>query len=82
VTANVPPMALKTVRAGRAIIRQLVGHGARALGFTKSADENEQSAYDLIFGFLRRHDLPRGAVWFINGNLGGVRNTNRGGAGG
>jgi hypothetical protein len=71
VTANVPPMALKTVRAGKAIIRQLVGHGARALGFTKRADENEQSAYDLIFGFLRRHDLPRGAVWFINGNLGG-----------
>jgi hypothetical protein len=30
-----------------------------------------RSVYDLIFGFVCRHNLPSGAVWFINGNLRG-----------
>ena len=31
-----------------------------------------RSVYDVIFSFLCRHGLPAGAVWFVNGNFGGL----------
>ncbi len=64
------PIARKARAAKAAILRHL---GIRASSASGSGAESgeQQSAYDLIFGFVRRHKLPRGAVWFISGNLEG-----------
>jgi hypothetical protein len=70
-TAYVPPAVLSAVRAGKAVVLLFFGHEGRPLGFTYAPDEEEQSAYDLIYGFITGQDLPRGAVWFVSGNLDG-----------
>jgi hypothetical protein len=70
-TPHVPPAVLSAVRAERAVILLFFGHEGRPLSFTHTPTGEEQSAYDLIFGFISRYDLPPGAVWFISGNLSG-----------
>jgi hypothetical protein len=66
---HIPPTVLNAARAGKAIILLFFGHEARALSYVRSGEK--RSAYDLIFDFLCRHDLPRGSLWFVSGNLAG-----------
>lgn len=68
-TPHVPAQVLAAARAGRAVILLFFGHEARPLGFEVSG--RERSAYDLILEFVRRHELPPGALWFVSGNLAG-----------
>jgi hypothetical protein len=69
VTPHIPELALKAARAGNAVILMFFGHEARSLEYVYSGQEH--SAYDLIFDFVRRNDLPPRSVWFVNGNLAG-----------
>ena len=69
VTPHIPGPVLKAARAGDAIILLFFGHEARSLEYVYSGQE--RSAYDLIFDFVRRNDLPSRSVWFVNGNLAG-----------
>jgi hypothetical protein len=68
-TPHVPLGVLTAVRTGKAVILLYFGHEGRPLNYVVSGQK--QSAYDLILNFHRRHDLPRGAVWFVSGNLTG-----------
>jgi hypothetical protein len=68
-TPHVPPGVLTAARAGRAIILLFFGHEARPLSYI-GADQ-QLGAYDYFLDFVLRHDLPRGALWFVSGNLTG-----------
>jgi hypothetical protein len=70
-TPHIPPAVLKAARVGRAIILLFFGHEGRSMTLSKPGGEQRQTAYDLIFEFVDRNELPAGAVWFISGNLGG-----------
>lgn len=69
-TPHIPPAVLDAARRGNAIILLFFGHEGRLLSIPNKGN-HEISAYDLIFDFVCRSQLPRGAVWFINGNLAG-----------
>jgi hypothetical protein len=68
-TPHIPPSVLNASRAGKAVILMFFGHEGRRLEYVCSGQK--RSAYDLILDFMRRHGLPQGSVWFVNGNLTG-----------
>jgi len=67
---HIPSSVLAAARSGKAIILLFFGHEGRSLSIPNKEGQ-EVSAYDLILDFVRRSELPPGAVWFINGNLAG-----------
>ena len=69
-TPHIPSPVLKSARLGKAILLLFFGHEGRSLSISQQKGE-EISAYDLIFEFVCRSELPPGAVWFVNGNLAG-----------
>ena len=68
---HIPPAVLDAARRSRAVLVLSFAHEARSLFHQSAQTEERPCLFDRLCRFMRLHDLPPTALWFLNGNLDG-----------